>query len=356
MGNWDYAVIVKELQQYSGAYFDKFYICTDGSALLRLRKGKAIAIVANSNSLYVTEKPPATLETPPQFAMVVRKWLENGNLQSVEQINGDRIISFNFKNKNNENYSLVFELFGKGNTILLKGGEIIDALRREEFSSRKIKPRQKYVAPPAKKPIEEIEITDFKQSGKTIAVISSIANCPPFYIEETLARTGASNDVTQLNDSEKEKLLQELKKIKQEYAPRVYLEEGKPVAFSFTKLEKMKSEEKTFESFSEALEFYYSNLVEPKEKKKKESKTTIRLDFQKKAIEEYKNKEEENRKIAGLLYSKYAFFEELLETARKLSEEKKTEKEIEEKLAQIIEKNNEKAIVKMKNRKIELEI
>ncbi len=359
MGNWDYTVIVKELQQYIGAYFDKFYICTEGSCLLRLRKGKAIAIVANANSLYLTEKPPETLETPPQFAMVVRKWLENSKLQSVEQLNGDRIVAFNFEAKTREKFTLVFEQFAKGNALLLNSENIIiDALKREEFASRKLKPREKYAVPPAKKNAEEITIGDFKPKGKTVAALAINANIPPFYIEEALTRTKCNSDVEQNSESEKEKLIQELKKIKEEYSPCVYLESEKPVAFSFTELQKMaKLEKKSFDSFSTALEFYYANvekIMEKKQEKKEGGKMATRLEFQRRAIEENRVKAVENTEIANFINANYSLFEELLQITREMLREKKSEGEIEKKLVQTAEENGQKLEIKVKNGKIEV--
>ena len=357
MGNWDYSVIVKELQQYSGAYFDKFYICIDGSSLLRLRKGKAIAIVSNPTALYVTEKPPETLETPPQFAMIVRKWLENSTLKDIEQINGDRIVSFKFSGKPGE-FTLVFEQFAKGNCLLLnKEGIIVEALKREEYGARKLKPREKYDTPPARKNADEMTSADFKEKGKTIAALASSVNIPPFYIEEAVNRLKTPLDITAASEMEKETLVAELKKIKQEYDPTVYIENSKPAYFAFTELKMLAHlEKKSFDIFSIALNFYYANAEKTVEKKvdKGEGKMAARLEFQRVAIEEYKTKAAESTAKADFINSNYSLFEELLSTAAKMIKEKKSEEEIEKKLMQICEENGKKLEVKVKNGKIEV--
>lgn len=359
MGNWDYAVIVKELQQYSGAYFDKFYICGDGSSLLRLRKGKAVAIVASSSALYVTEKPPETLETPPQFAMIVRKWLENSKLQSIEQLNGDRIIAFKFETKSGEKFTLVFEQFAKGNMLLLNGENIIvEALKREDYGARKLKPRENYIAPPAKKGINEVTAADFKPLGKTVAALASMVNIPPFYIEEAVNRLKTPLDVTAANVEEKTQLVNELKKIKAEYSPCVYLENSKPAFFAFTELQKLAAlEKKKFENFSAALDFYYANVEKTVEKKvdKSEGKMAARLEFQRIAIGENKAKAAESSAKANYINANYFLFEEVLSTAAKMLKEKKSEREIEQKLAEIAKNSGEKMEVKVKNGKIEVE-
>ncbi|MDP3742119.1 MAG: NFACT family protein [Candidatus Micrarchaeota archaeon] len=358
MGNWDYAVIVKELQQYSGAYFDKFYICTDDSTLLRLRKGKAVSIVSNPTALYVTEKPPETLETPPQFVMIVRKWLENSTLKKVEQMNGDRIVAFNFSGKPGE-FTLVFEQFAKGNCLLLdKDGVIVEALKREEYGARKLKPREKYIAPPARKNIDEISSADFKEKGKTVSALASSVNIPPFYIEEAVNRLKTPPDVIDASEEEKKNLVAELKKIKAEYAPMVYFENEKPVYFAFTELQKLAHlEKKNFENLSQALYFYYTNVEKTIEKKvdKGEGKISARLGFQQAAIEEYKSKAAESSAKADYINANYALFEELLATAAKMVKEKKSENEVEAKLIEIVKNSGEKIEIKIKDGKIEVE-
>ncbi len=222
MSNWDYSAIVKELN-HSDAFFDKFYICTNGALLLRLRKKGAINIVANQHSLHETKNPPVALEKPLQFAMVVRKWLKNGKLKTVEQVNDDRIIRMRFFHEGE--YSLVFEQFGKGNALLLREEEIVDALNRD-FAARRLKPREKYFPPPVKKNLGEAKPGDLRTSGKTVAALTNEVNAPPFYVEEAVARLSLSNDVSKLGEADKQRLLDELVKMKNEFSPRVYLEKG----------------------------------------------------------------------------------------------------------------------------------
>ncbi|MFH0713046.1 MAG: NFACT family protein [Candidatus Micrarchaeota archaeon] len=369
MGNWDYSAIARELNAYSGAFFDKFYICQDGSCLLKLRKKGTVNIVAYSDRLYVAENSPETKETPPQFAMIIRKWLENSNLSEVKQLNNDRVVSFEFKQRNGDNFSLVFELFAKGNALLLKDGKIVDLLKRESYASRSLKPKEQYVLPPAKKNLDRLTPSDFKPLGKTVAAISGVANIPPFYIEEALQRTKAPLEITELSEKQKQEVLKELKNISSECAPTVYLKDGIPTAFSFTKLKRFgEMEEKTFETFSQALEFYYASAPKVEKETEKEkgtriatSKTANRLESQRKALEEFKKVEKENTEIAEELQNNYEFYEELLETAAQLTKEKKSEKEIEKQLASFIEKKETEKMnkikeVKAKSGKVELEL
>ncbi len=360
MGNWDYGAIVAELQTLAGARFDKYYICTDASNLLKLRKNGAINIVGDATRLYSAEKAPETLEKPPQFSMVVRKWLDNSILKNVQQINGDRIVSFEFDAKEGT-FFLIFELFAKGNTLLLNSEKkIVDVLKREEYADRKLKQREPYVTPPAKKLINDLKIEEIKPLGKTVAAISSVVNVPPFYIEEAVARLRCSTNIAELSESDKTHLLKELKQIKTEYSPAIYFEKEaseKPIAFSFTKLTRFKEKEvKEFPTFSLALEYYFQNADRIEVKKEpKPSKISNRLEHQRKAIEEFKKLEKENSEKAEWINSKYELIDELLQTAKPMMKTK-SETEIEQTLLSVAKKHGEKIELKIKSGKIEVEI
>ncbi len=368
MGNWDYGAIVAELQTLVGARFDKFYICANNnedknsqkSNLLKLRKNGAVNIIAEAGRLHVVQQMPETMETPPQFAMVVRKWLNNAILTKVEQINGDRIVSFEFDAKEGKFY-LVFELFAKGNTILLnKEKKIIDVLKREEYADRKLKQREPYATPPSKKDIENLAAIDFKPAGNTVSAIASVVNVPPLYVEEAVSRTKCSPNVSELSENDKVKLISELKHIRQEYSPVVYLENSKPLAFAFTELKKFsESEAQKFDSFSTCLEYYYNNTtaditVKTNSKPAKVDKNTTRLEAQHKAVAEYTQRDSETSKIADYLTANYEFFDEVLNTTSQLINRKANETEIEKHLTDLVKRQGVKVEIKVKNGKIEV--
>ncbi len=372
MGNWDYGVIVTELQSMVGARFDKFYIGTNSnennsshkSNLLKLRKSGAVNIIAEAGRLHIVQQMPETLETPPQFAMVVRKWLNNAILTKVEQINSDRLISFEFDAKEGKFY-LVFELFAKGNTILLnKEKKIVDVLKREEYADRKLKQREPYIAPPSKKDIENLATVDFKLAGNTVSAIASVVNVPPLYVEEAVSRTNCSPNVSELSESDKTKIINELKRIRQEYSPVVYLKDSKPIAFAFTELKKYSEiEAQKFNSFSTCLEYYYNNIVEDvtvktNSKPTKVDKNTTRLEAQHKAAAEYTQRDSETSKIANYLTTNYEFFNEVLNITSQLISRKASETEIEKHLIDLVKKQKAeietKVEIKVKNGKIEI--
>ena len=81
-------------------------------------------------------------EANDQLVEKISKELDNARLISLKQINNDRIISFDF-----EKASLIFEMFGKGNIVLVKDGITVCAYRYESWSDREIKKKNPYKPP-----------------------------------------------------------------------------------------------------------------------------------------------------------------------------------------------------------------
>lgn len=96
--------------------------------------------------------------TPPNFCMVMRKYLEGSILQSIEQIENDRVIMLTFSSRNElgdlENIVLIVELMGRHSNIVLMNKEthkIIDTIKHvgaSQNSYRLLLPGADYVTPP----------------------------------------------------------------------------------------------------------------------------------------------------------------------------------------------------------------
>ena len=86
---------------------------------------------------------------PSQFAMVLRKHLNNSRLIEVEQLGFDRIVSMTFEHGSGK-LKLIIELFRDGNVLLLdEQGIIIQPLTHAKYASRSLKRGVKYIPPPA---------------------------------------------------------------------------------------------------------------------------------------------------------------------------------------------------------------
>lgn len=89
-----------------------------------------------SNRLLMTNLPYDRVEEPNHFIMLLRKYCENGTIQSIEQSGLDRIVTLNITNRNalgdTMTYQLVVELMGKYANIILvdQHQKILDAFHR----------------------------------------------------------------------------------------------------------------------------------------------------------------------------------------------------------------------------------
>ena len=97
-------------------------------------------------------------DNPPNFVMVLRKYLDGAILESIEQIENDRVIHFHFAKRNElgdlQNIILIVELMGRHSTIVLvnqETGKILDAIKHigsSQNTYRSLLPGVEYIAPP----------------------------------------------------------------------------------------------------------------------------------------------------------------------------------------------------------------
>ena len=97
-------------------------------------------------------------ENPPNFVMMLRKYLEGAILETIHQVENDRVVHFTFSKRNElgdlQNIVLIVELMGRHSTIVLLNAEtnkILDAIKHigsSQNTYRSILPGVDYIAPP----------------------------------------------------------------------------------------------------------------------------------------------------------------------------------------------------------------
>ena len=158
----------------------KIYQPFEQDLVLTFRKErKNIQLLLSANAqyprFYITSQTIANPDKAPTFVMVLRKYLEGSVLKEIEQLGVDRIVNFNFSNRNElgDQVQLVLslELMGRHSNVILydqKSGHIIDLLKRinpDENRVRLLLPKAKYELPPLISGINGFEVTekDFKE-------------------------------------------------------------------------------------------------------------------------------------------------------------------------------------------------
>ena len=116
-----------------------------------------------------------TFENPAQpstFIMVLRKYLQGAVIESIEQIENDRIVEITVSNKNeigdDIQATLIIEIMGKHSNILLvdksskKVLEVIKHIGFSQNSYRTLLPGATYIAPPSTEALNPFTIKDEK--------------------------------------------------------------------------------------------------------------------------------------------------------------------------------------------------
>ncbi|QLL98594.1 Rqc2 family fibronectin-binding protein PavA [Streptococcus oralis] len=116
-----------------------------------------------------------TFENPAQpstFIMVLRKYLQGALIESIEQIENDRIVEITVSNKNeigdHIQATLIIEIMGKHSNILLvdkSSHRILEVIKHVGFSQnsyRTLLPGSTYIAPPSTESLNPFTVKDEK--------------------------------------------------------------------------------------------------------------------------------------------------------------------------------------------------
>lgn len=156
--------MVRELQEIllSGR-ISKIHQPYENEVVLVIRsRGKNHRLLLSAHPSYariqITQIDYQNPDTPPNFVMMLRKHLEGAILETIEQIENDRVIHFHFTKRDElgdlQNIILIVELMGRHSTIILvnkETGKILDAIKHigsSQNTYRSLLPGVDYIAPP----------------------------------------------------------------------------------------------------------------------------------------------------------------------------------------------------------------
>ncbi len=259
MCNIEYSRILRELEPLLGKHVNKAYDWGNGK--LRFRIGACDLAAQLGSFLASTNFIEETPKEPTDFALQLRNRIENAKITSITQPNSDRLLQFGLSN----NHSLIFEMFAKGNLILVKEGKCVLCYRREEWKGRKIAPKEPYLLPPA----PQIKATlpsfdDFKQLFDSRFAISCLNSLPLglMYAKELLSRSGIAEQKkgSELSQSELEAIYAELGGMLFRLSPMAYIDANGSISdYSLTPLAKYSGlQAKPYGSLSQAASEYYA--------------------------------------------------------------------------------------------------
>lgn len=127
--------------ELEGGRISKIQQPYDNEIILKIRanrKNKSLLLSAHPQyaRVQITETPFENPASPPQYCMILRKYLDGAVIDSIEQKDNDRQLTFSFQSRNElgdmEYLSLIVEIMGRHSNILLVNNEdnrLIDAIR-----------------------------------------------------------------------------------------------------------------------------------------------------------------------------------------------------------------------------------
>ena len=150
MSNVDIYTISNELNNLlSGARVDKSFQPTNDIVVVRFHvpgTGRVDLVMQCGSRIHTSQYPLENPTNPPSFPMLLRKKIKGAHVESISQHNFDRVVEI--KVKKDKYYTIIVELFDKGNIILLDDeNNIISPLKRKQMSDRDISSKREYKFP-----------------------------------------------------------------------------------------------------------------------------------------------------------------------------------------------------------------
>jgi len=307
MTNLEYAYILAELSPLTGSRFDKMYKVESG---YRLKIADSQILIQPGVRLHQT----AFLEEPMEgdnFVKKVRAELDNSRLVEIRQINNDRILEFIF-----DRGSLVFEMFAKGNCILVQDGIILACMKNERWADREIRPKLEYQPPKSSVAARLMDAVSEKY------IITSLLRLPlgKQYSKEILSRCAIDERLpgTSLTKEQLSCIEAEMENIKHESQPHLFLHSGKPVEFGLAAFsEQAGSETLITKTLSQAIDrFYWENREQGESEQL--IKLRRRLEQQQGRLEALAIEEAGFKEKGDAIYAHYEEIEKILSDSAKV--------------------------------------
>lgn len=351
LSSFDIYVIVSELQDIIGSYIDKIYQITRDELLIKINNKRInqteFIYIKNGEMFCITQKRFDVPKTPSVFAMTMRKYLLNGQIDGIVQHEFDRIIKLKIRKKEGE-FIIVFELFKNGNIILLNPeGKIILPLIKQQWAHRSIRSNEMYVPPPSQVNPFDLNFRTFtdllKKSNKDLVRTLAVdLNLSGPYAEEICFRaaTEKNSNIDEISEESINRIYTELQEFltifkEKRYQPIYAKEDGKiidilPMPFRSYKNYEFIETESYSRSLQEFIELEKPIKQELSKYQKKIEKLQRQLTQQKQLIEEFKQKIKQKKIEGDVIYLNFQLCQNLLEEITLLLKQKEKNEGIEQ--------------------------
>jgi predicted ribosome quality control (RQC) complex YloA/Tae2 family protein len=327
--SFDLRVLVAEWQGLLGGHVDKVYQWVD-ELMFRINipgRGK-VELYSKAGRWLCLHEVEDKPESPPPFAQTLRRLLDNARVTAVEQRGLDRIAVFRVE-RGPERFDIIFEVFSRGNLVLLREGTIIAAMFPQKFKDRAVQVGEPYVYPAAGVDPLELDRNGLGQAlkgskGQVVRVLATALNLGGTYAEEVCLRAAVDKEtrIKDLQDAQIDSLYTALNNIAvaidQERRPAVILQEGRAIdATPIELVQYREMERREFPTFNEALS-HFLKVAEPQLEVRDEfaAKFERRIAQQRETLQKLREEAMLLEAQAVFLYGHYAVLDELLRAIR----------------------------------------
>ena len=338
MSNVDIYTISDELNKLlSGARVDKSFQPTNDIVVVRFHvpgTGRVDLVMQCGSRIHTSQYPLDNPTIPPSFPMLLRKRIKGAHVESIKQHNFDRVVEI--KVKKDKYYTIIVEIFDKGNIILLdEDNNIIQPLKRKQLSSRDISSKREYQFP-EERGINPIEITHdelkelFENGDSDIVRTLAMNGLGSLYSEEILKRANETVEIekttptAELNDEQIAGIYNALKNLFDDLKegsikPQIVKKDKKEDVVPLN-LVKYEDFEKTYyTNFNEACDEFYSKKVNSSIKdikeaawNKKVNKFEKRLALQQETLDNFAKTIKDSQHKGEVIYSNYPSIENII--------------------------------------------
>ena len=284
--------------------------------------------------IHTSKYPLENPTNPPTFPMLLRKRVKGAHVVSVTQHNFDRVVEI--KVKKDKYYTIVVELFDKGNIILLdEDNNIILPLKRKHWSTRDISSKKEYVFP-EERGINPITVNEeefkevFINTESDVVRTLAVNGFGSLYAEEIIERANETIEIdkntsnSELSEEQISALYNSLKDLfsilqNEEYKPQIVKNGRKEDVVPLDLVKYEDFEKEVYENFNEACDEFYSKKVNTdikdiKEKawNKKVNKFEKRLRLQEETLDNFNKTIESSQYKGEIIYSNYTTIENVI--------------------------------------------
>lgn len=238
---------------------------------------------ASNPRAYITEKIKENPSAPPNFCMVLRKYILNGTIVDIAQHETDRMMEISISSKNDFNETVVrkllVEIMGRNSNIILvdESMKILDSMKKVGSTSsryRQILPGRDYIYPPENNRLGFFDISvdlfddrliNYGDAAVEKFFIQAFLGISPNIGKEIAFRSGIDPNakIADLTKKQKqflyESFSQVVSEIKEKAEPGILYLGRKMVDFSTVDLHYLRAEHhcEAYSSISQMLEDYY---------------------------------------------------------------------------------------------------